>query len=79
MQYYPPEMQSDLLAAYLAKGKDYQARTANFLNEVWQHQQPLVLQRADEVARAVASTQQNKQQSHALDTTLLKFPNNYLW
>lgn len=31
MQYYPPEMQSDLLAAYLAKGKDYQARTANFL------------------------------------------------
>ena len=42
------------------------------VNAAWQQQQALVLQRADEVANAVASTQTINRQSQALDDTLLK-------
>lgn len=61
--YFPPEPFKKLLLR---------------VNEVWQQQQSLVLQRADEVARAVASTQQSKQQSQALDTALFKQTAEYL-
>lgn len=42
------------------------------VNDVWHQQQALVLQRADEVANAVANEQQNNQQSQTLDLALFK-------
>ncbi|WP_428357462.1 DUF255 domain-containing protein [Methyloprofundus sp.] len=55
--YFPPEAFKKLLLQ---------------VNEAWQKQQTLVLQRADEVAKAVASTQENNQQSQSLDSALFK-------
>jgi len=55
--YFPPEPFKKLLLR---------------VNEVWQQQQTLVLKRADEVASAVASTQQSSQKSQALDLELLQ-------
>ncbi|NOQ14875.1 MAG: DUF255 domain-containing protein, partial [Methyloprofundus sp.] len=55
--YFPPEPFEKLLRR---------------VNEVWQQQQALVLQRADEVANAVASSQHSKQRSQTLDLALFK-------
>lgn len=55
--YFPPEPFKKLLLR---------------VNEVWQQQQALVLQRADEVASAVASNQQSKQRRQTLDLALFK-------
>ncbi len=48
------------------------------VNEAWQQQQALVLQNADQVSRAVANAQINKQQSQAIDTALFKQTAQYL-
>ena len=55
--YFPPEPFKKLLLR---------------VNEVWHHQQALVLKRADEVADAVASSQQTSHQSQTLDLELLQ-------
>lgn len=55
--YFPPEPFKKLLLR---------------VNEVWQQQQALVLQRADEVATAVANNQHSKQRSQTLDLALFK-------
>ncbi|OQK17502.1 hypothetical protein AU255_06400 [Methyloprofundus sedimenti] len=55
--YFPPEPFKELLLR---------------VNDAWQQQQALVLQRADAIAKAVASTQENNQQSQTLDSALFK-------
>ncbi len=55
--YFPPEPFKQLLLR---------------VKEVWQHQQALVLKRADEVAVAVAKNQHSKQKSQTLDLALIK-------
>ena len=55
--YFPPEPFKKLLLR---------------VNEAWHQQQAVVLKRADEVAKAVANTQQTSHQSQALDLELLQ-------